>query len=123
MNEEPKLNDGQAQSEEIPTLTFHMQKGNLFRVVYCDGVWVSSSPSGGVQFMFYHERPPIPQQVTYSMEGGLLGEEVPGTRIMKKGMVREIEVSVILPPHVLVNMQAWLNDYSERIASATQNET
>ena len=95
-------------------MSFYMQKGNLFRVVYCDGVWVSNSTHGGVEFLFYTERPPIPQKVVYPIAGGLVGEELKEQRVMKDGYVREIEVGVILPEMVLETMYFWLKDHLEK---------
>lgn len=122
MNKEPNPAESQSRTEDAPTLTFHMQKGNLFRVVYCDGVWVSSSTTGGVEFLFYTERPPIPQQVTYSISGGGLGEEIKQKRVIKDGMVREIEVGVILPELVLETMYYWLKDRFDKTETAPSNE-
>jgi hypothetical protein len=80
------------------TLQFHYIKSNFFRVMHVDGALGGLTPNRQIFVSLFNERSAIPQMVehTISPEGGL-GDET--QRISKEGLVREVEVGIILNIH------------------------
>lgn len=96
------------------TVEFHFIKASGFRVVHADGAWGGVGPRGAIQIAFYSERFPIPQQVTQAVDAqGVLGDEI--SREGKGGVVREVEVEVIMDVDTAVAVRSWLDD---KIAAA-----
>ena len=92
-------------------ITFHYIKSNQFRVIHVDGVHGGPSPRGQLQMAFFNERLPIPQQVTHTVdEARELGPEVLDERIGKEGIVREVEVELLLNLDVAKSIHKWLGD-------------
>lgn len=78
------------------SITFHYIKSNFFRVVHVDGAISGLTPQMGIHLGVFNERPAIPQQQDYRVSDGGLGEEVPDSRVGKSGIVRELEVELML---------------------------
>lgn len=84
---------------EMPsTLKFHFIKSNFFRVVHTDGAIGGLTPSRQIFISLYSERAAIPRviEMTISPEGSL-GDEI--SRVGKNGIVRELEMGIILNAH------------------------
>lgn len=76
---------------------FHYIKSNAFRVVHADGAIGGLTPQLNVFVSLYSDRLPIPElQVMQVDENGLLGSELANERVSKPGVVREVEVGVVL---------------------------
>lgn len=63
----------------------------------------------------YSERPAIPQITAHKLEkadGGVwrLGEEILEEKVSKKGVVREIEMAMIMDRNTAVSIRDWLTD-------------
>ena len=106
--------------EPGPQLTFHYIKGNQFRVIHGDGVQGGLTPKGNaIQMAIFSERLPIPVQTTHLLEaGGKVGAET--SREGRKGVVREVEVEVILGVYEAESIAKWLEEkvkLAKRIAS------
>ena len=96
---------------EQNTIPFHYVKSNFFRVVHGDGVYGGVTPRGLLAMNFFSERLPIVERMVYRVdEGGVLGEEVRLQRMQKDGVVREIEVEVMLDLANTEALIAWLGD-------------
>jgi hypothetical protein len=95
----------------LPTrLLYHWIKSTLFRVVHADGAWGGISPRGTLHFAVYNERNAIPQvtsrpikQIGESFEAG-----AETTVAAREGLVREIEVEVIMDYQTAVEFHQWL---------------
>jgi hypothetical protein len=94
---------------ESKTVQFHYIKGNFFRVVHVDGIFGGLSPTGDIFASFFSQRPPIPRLTVQSVnEKGELGEELLPESEIRDGLVREIEVGVVMRPEVAENLIKWL---------------
>ena len=103
------------QPEDTPTsIDFHYIKSHSFRVVHGDGVWGGATPRGYIAMSFFSERSPIPQTLTHDITPqGNLGEET--NRQVKSGVVREVEVEVIVDLATAKGMLGWLETHISAI--------
>ena len=108
------------QQEEIPTsIDFHYIKSHSFRVVHGDGVWGGATPRGYIAMSFFSERSPIPKKLTHDISPqGTLGEET--DRKVKSGVVREVEVEVIVDLTTAKSMISWLETHISTIEGHNQ---
>ena len=104
--------------ESLPEqVEFHYIKSNGFRVVHADGVWGGTTPRGYITMSFYSERSPIPRRITrevkaQQLDSGdrvhVLGEEI--ARDAKNGLVREVEVEVMVDLEMAKSLLKWLEN-------------
>lgn len=98
-------------SPEKDKVKFHYIKANDFRVVHMDGVFGGLSPTGDIFMSIFSQRPPIPQTTVQPVkENGELGDELMSERIVKEGIVREIEVGIAVRPEIAENLIKWLQE-------------
>jgi hypothetical protein len=72
-------------------------KSQHFRVVHADGAIGGPTPSGQVHLAVFSERPAIPRRVVaHVTEGGALGDPIAEETVVRDGMVREIDVDVMM---------------------------
>lgn len=93
----------------------HFVKSNFFRVVHADGAWGGVTPQLKIHMDIYNERQPIPRSMRSRVVGDRIGEEIRDAREGKEGVVREVEVGVVMDVVVAEQVVAWL---TERIALA-----
>ena len=92
-------------------LRFHYIKSNYFRVIHADGAYGGVSPRRTIQINFYSERQPIPQLTVHGVAGdGALSGELPDERVVRDGIVREIEAGVIVTLEAAESLRDWLSD-------------
>lgn len=92
-------------------IQFHYKKSNLFRVIHSDGAWGGLTPELDVFFTFFNSRPPIPEMLVQKIDDdGKLGDEIPELGISKKGIVREVEVGVVMKSEDVQNLIIFLQD-------------
>ncbi len=85
----------------------HFIKSNWFRVIHADGAWGGTTPAGNIGMTFYSERSPIPTRLVHEITpDGRLGGEL--SRTVRKGIVREAEVQVVLSVGVAKALISWL---------------
>ena len=92
-------------------IEFHYIKSNGFRVVHADGVWGGATPRGYITMSFYSERFPIPRGITHELkppEQHTLGKEI--ARNIKEGLVREVEVEVMIDLEMAQSLIPWLKE-------------
>jgi hypothetical protein len=107
------------QTEQPPQVRFDFIKSNAFRVVHADGIWGGPTPNGLLLMAFFNERVSIPTQVTHAVKpDGSLGPET--ERIRRSAIVREVEVAVMLNPHVARSIRDWLTDKLEKLEKMTE---
>lgn len=96
---------------------FHYIKSNHFRVIHADGVYGGATPRGFIHMNFFSERTPIPQKVVQEVTAtGQLGQEI-GTE-GKKGIVREVEVGVVINIEHARSLIRWLEERIKPIEDA-----
>lgn len=83
----------------IPSsVKFYFIKSNFFRVVHADGAIGGLTPSRQIFISVYNERAAIPKIIEMNISpDGHLGEEI--SREGKEGLVREMEMGIILNGH------------------------
>ena len=98
-------------AQNIPEeFDFHFLKSSNFRVVHCDGVWGGTTPRGYITMSIYSERSPFPQKVTHEVaKNGAIDKEK--RREGKEGIVREVEVEVVLDLATAKTLIPWLQGH------------
>ncbi|HET7501633.1 MAG TPA: hypothetical protein VFK02_11535 [Kofleriaceae bacterium] len=110
---------------DAPVVRFHYIKSSAFRVVHADGVVGGPTPSGLIHLSFFSERLPIPTIVDHAASdagGGrlMLGEEI--AKEGKEGVVREVEVGVVMTIDMAKKLHMWLGDNIQRIETAVRGD-
>lgn len=110
-----KSSSNEVASTPVPkTFTFHSVKGPCFRSIQADGAWGTVNPHGNIHLIFFNERSPVPQEASYDVNpDGTLGNEILSKRIGKTGIMREMEVDVILNLGAAMRVHKWLGDAIE----------
>ena len=98
-------------------VAFDYIKSNFFRVIHADGAFGGLGPSGSIHMALYNERQAIPTQTVYALEGIGLGPEIKGKRKGREGLVREVEVDVIMSAEQARALRTWLTDKIESVES------
>lgn len=101
---------------------FHHTKSGLFRVVHADGLTGSITPRGDLFICFYSERLPIPDSVVVeiSPEGELIREVKEESITTTKGIVREMEVGVVMDVANAKSMLGWLRHMTKQLEKQFQ---
>jgi hypothetical protein len=107
-------------TNDIQPIRFRFIKGNFFRVIHADGARGGIDPRGHIQFALYNERRPIPRVTAMEVRDGQptperIEEEEPG-------MVREVEVEIIMELDTAVSFHRWLGDKIETLRGLLKQE-
>jgi hypothetical protein len=96
---------------------FHLVKGNFFRVIHADGVIGGITPGREIFLSLFSERGAIPQLIEQAINAdGSLGAEI--KRSGKEGIVREIEIGVMLNAKTAKLIADWLSKQAEILAAS-----
>ncbi|MCG3197288.1 MAG: hypothetical protein HUU16_22380 [Candidatus Omnitrophica bacterium] len=96
----------------IHKLEIDFIKSHHYRVVQVDGAWGSVGPHGNtIQMSVYNERFAIPQQVSLQVDDGVAVKEL--DRSGKKGLVREIECTLVMGVDQAEAVAKWLMERAE----------
>lgn len=106
-----------SESQLPSSVTFNYIKSNYFRVIHADGAFGGFTPKGEMFFSLYSERPTIPDVTVQPIENGRLGAEIIEQRRGTEGILREVEVGVVMDVAVAKALVTWLE---ERIKIAEQ---
>ena len=88
---------------------FSYIKSNDFRVIHVDGAIGSLTPRGLIYAALYSERMPIPRLMTHPI--GPDGNLMPASeQEVRPGVVREVEVSLMLDRNAAEALRTWLGD-------------
>lgn len=120
MPEENKTGDS-----KIREILVHYIKSNTFRVIYAEGAHGGISPSGKIQMALYNERQPIPQQTQHAIEevgkhAVKVGKEIVEKRIVRKGLVREVEAEILMEVAAAKVIGQWLLDRAAQCEKLTE---
>ncbi len=97
--------------EQPKKVRFNFIKSNYFRVVHMDGAHGGVTPHGQIFVSVYNERAPIPQATLHVVDSaGTLGKEAREERIVKEGLVREVEVGMIMDLATAESLHQWLGE-------------
>jgi hypothetical protein len=109
-------------SEERQTVVFEYIKSPLFRVIHADGAIGGITPTGNVHVAFHSDRPAIPRtQVFHRNSDGTLGDIIPEHTVTRPGIIREMDVDVILSESSAVALRDWLTGRIDDLR-ATKNQ-
>ena len=100
-------------------IDFNYIKGSNFRVVHADGAMGNETPSGNLFLVFYSERFPLPDSQTFgiSEEGRVIGEITEKRKVNSNGVMREVEVGVMLDINVAKGMVVSLTHLIRQLES------
>jgi hypothetical protein len=97
--------------QEDEVVVFEYIKSQLFRVIHSDGAIGGITPTGNVHVAFYSDRAAIPKvQVHRKNPDGTLGDLLKKHTVVRPGIVREMDVDVILSPAAAEALMLWLSD-------------
>jgi hypothetical protein len=107
MEDSPDKPDGQA-------IDIYYKKTRHHRTSYVDGVWIGITPQLEVQLAFFKDLQPMPDYVTHAVlpEGGLGAERA---RVTQKGIVREVEVTLVMSGDTLENVINLTQQFLEKL--------
>lgn len=87
----PESSDGKSR------IRFHYLKSTQYRVIHVDGAIGSLTPTGYLHMSLFNERPAIPREMVHKLnDDGSLGDVIPEETIAKEGIIREMEVDVLM---------------------------
>ena len=93
--------------KNIKKLTLNYLKTGSYRSIHSDGAIGGITPAGNIHISFYNERLPIPKKAVHSIsEDGQLGEIIEQEKL--DGVVREMEVDVVMSVNSARNLYDWL---------------
>ena len=107
-------------SETVPdNVEFHYQKSAHFRTVHADGAIGNITPGRYIQMAIYSERLAIPRGIVHELKPeGTLGEVIEEKTDSLKGVVREMEVNVLMSIGIARAISTWLQERIEQLEQA-----
>lgn len=100
-------------------VAFHYIKSPAYRTVHMDGVYGGPTPTGLIEMTLFSERFPIPTFTRHNLtESGVNPVEV--ERIVRDGVVRELEVGAVMTPDAAKTLRDWLSKQIDMLAAARQ---
>jgi hypothetical protein len=89
--------DGSAPASRMPDrLVVEYLKSQYFRVVHADGAIGGPTPTGHIHLALFSERPAIPRRLVLPLEGGKPGDPIPDETVVREGMIREMDIDVMM---------------------------
>jgi hypothetical protein len=99
-----------AETAEPKTVRFYYLKSVHFRVIHADGAFGGVTPKGQLHFSVYSERHAIPKEIVYDIkENGTIGEERIADRVVRNGLVRELDADIVMDLPTAVSFRTWIN--------------
>jgi hypothetical protein len=111
----PKRSDGRMVIEYI--------KSQHFRVVHVDGGIGGPTPSGHIHFAVFSERPAIPRRLVANVAGGVIGDPIPEETIVRDGMIRELDIDMIMPVSAAEEIGKLLTKVATDLKEALEKNT
>ena len=99
---------------------FNYIKSPQFRTILYSGIFGGLTPQGKIAMAIFNERFAIPQHVTHDLVEGSPGDEI--ERVGREGIVRELDVNIILDPARARSMASWLTAKAEQIDAALNQQ-
>jgi hypothetical protein len=96
------------QKKTIDRIRFVYQKARHHRTLHADGVWASVTPQLEIQFAFFNNLKPMPNEAIHSVgDDGAIGAEI--TPQAPEFIIRETDVTVVMNREVAKSMVDLLN--------------
>lgn len=103
-------------SSDPPRVNFHLVKSPEFRSVHVEGMYGGISPHGYINGAVYTERGALPQLIVHAVDDrGVLGKELKDERAGKTGIVRELQVNLVMDEKVARGVAKWLNERADEL--------
>jgi len=97
--------------EQPQKIKFFYIKSNYYRVIHVEGAHGGITPRGNIFAALFNDRAPIPQATVQSVtSSGSLGPEIHEERTQKEGIVREVEVGVMMDLNAAIAFHKWLGE-------------
>jgi hypothetical protein len=107
--------------EPPPNVIIEYIKGQLVRVIHADGAIGGVTPSGNVHIAFFSERPAIPRMMVHKRDpNGTLGQVIPEQTVLRPGVIREMDVDVVLSPGAVDELIKWLEERKSELAKRSE---
>lgn len=98
------------------SIDFHYIKGKDFRSIHVDGAIGGLTNKGFMHIALFAERAPIPQKTTFRVTSdGMLGDEIVSERVSKEGVIREMQVDLIMNEDTARDLRNWLDQRLEDV--------
>jgi hypothetical protein len=115
----PESAAGSAGDDAAERVRFHYLKSSTFHSIHADGVFGGVTPSGSIHIAFFAERFPIPTQVDVAFDSEGKPGEIPGTRVLRDGIVRELQADVFLTLTGAEALHDWLGKHLEKLRAVS----
>lgn len=117
MAKEPKKGDvAQKLAPDQEVVVFEYIKSNFFRVIHSDGAIGGITPEGNIHLAFFSDRPAIPKmQIHKKNADGTLGEMLPEHTIARPGIIREMDIDIVISPDAVQALIGWLNNQIQQL--------
>ena len=117
------IDSAPAPEPERPSeVRFIYQKGRHHRTFHSDGAWAGITPQMEVQFSFFNDLKPMPNEVTHAVrKDGTVGQEI--SRVHQPlDIIRETDVTVVMNVAVMRNVINLLTRMVEQIEAKLPKE-
>lgn len=113
------MDEENIQNRNLQEIEFNYIKGSNFRVVHADGAMSNGTPRGNLFLVFYSERLPLPDLQTFKIneEGRVVGEVIEKRKVNSNGIMREVEVGIMLDMDVAKGMVVSLSQLIRQLES------
>ncbi|MGB7281488.1 MAG: hypothetical protein WBE13_04425 [Candidatus Acidiferrum sp.] len=110
-------------NDKLPaSISFHWIKSQFFRVIHADGAFGGLTPQGDIFLSVFNERAPLPDVTVQAVENGQLGPEITEKRVGKEGIIRELEVGLVMDLRVAKSVRDWLQQRIEVLEQLQQSQ-
>jgi hypothetical protein len=105
------------------TVALEYIKSQFFRVIHVDGAIGGPTPTGHIHLALFSERPAIPRRVVVPIANGSLGDPIPAETVVRDGMVREMDVDIMMSLSTAEQLGNLLAQIVEDIKKIVTNKT
>ena len=114
-----KITTSMSDEPKITEIKVHQVKSGLFRNIHVSGAFGGMTPQGDLHVALYSERTPIAQEITLMVgQDGTFVDEDREKRIQREGLLRELEVGLVMSPEVAEVIGQWLMERGAKAREA-----
>ena len=100
----------------LKEVEFHYLKSTHFRTIHADGAIGSITPGRYIHMAIYSERQPIPKETVQEVKmDGTLGNVIQEKTIALEGIVREMEIGVLMSVATAKSVAVWLQEKIQQV--------
>jgi hypothetical protein len=105
------------------SVRFHYIKSPHFLTVHVDGAIGGPTPRGLLHAAIYAERAAIPTSTVQPvLADGRLGDEIQAERVGKEGVVRELQVDLVMDLPAAQSLYKWLGEHVGKLEALLKKE-